>query len=693
MASHIKQDDLVSKIDELNRIAWEIRVSDSNKAAQYSREAIELSKKINYKLGLADGLSIEGFGFIRMSDFNKALVCLNQAKIIYESLKNVRGLAIVYEYKGIIERNLGNSATALEFIFKALELSQQSAFTDHETTNLYQLGVTYHHLADYDKALEYLYKSLSLARSLNFTLMEAYNLNIIGSIYFETNDYERALNYYKQGLAIRQQSGDKWGEAGSLDNIGFTYLKLKDYQRGIEYCKKSLEITRGTGDKKGQANALLHIAEIYKQSGDIKQATEFINESLIIRKQNGDKRGEAEIFLFLSSLNKDSPEKNNKVFEWLKEAAKLAEEIKALDLLNKSRFALYEYHKGTENFKEAIQQLEMHITIEKELHKNAIRQKVLNLEISHKAEETEKEAKVIRLKNDELTKLNKKIEKQKIKLEGALTDLKEAQAQLIQSEKMASLGELTAGIAHEIQNPLNFVINFSEINRELINELQQELANGKIEDVIVVLNNIKENEGKINHYGKRGDAIVKNMLQHSRRSAGKKEPTNINVLADEYLRLAYHGMRAKDKSFNAALKTYLDDTIGNINIVPQDIGRVMLNLINNAFYACTERSRSAVKEKNTLRQAQDDRYEPTVSISTKKINDAIEIKVADNGNGIPPKVLDKIFQPFFTTKPTGQGTGLGLSLSYDIVKAHGGELKVETKEGEGSVFIICLPFN
>ena len=264
-------------------------------------------------------------------------------------------------------------------------------------------------------------------------------------------------------------------------------------------------------------------------------------------------------------------------------------------------------------------------------------------------------------------------------IEKAYHELKTTQAQLIHSEKMASLGELTAGIAHEIQNPLNFVNNFSEVNKELVDELQQELKAGKVDDAIAISNNIKENEQKISHHGRRADAIVKGMLQHSRSSSGQKELTDINALCDEYLRLSYHGLRAKNKSFNAKFETDFDPSIGKINIVPQDIGRVILNLINNAFYT--------VDEKKKLNQ---NRYEPTVSVSTKKTNDKVAIKVSDNGNGIPQKVLDKIFQPFFTTKPTGQGTGLGLSLSYDIVKAHGGELKVETKESEGSEFIIIL---
>jgi signal transduction histidine kinase len=267
-------------------------------------------------------------------------------------------------------------------------------------------------------------------------------------------------------------------------------------------------------------------------------------------------------------------------------------------------------------------------------------------------------------------------------LQTTLNELKLTQQQLVQSEKMASLGELTAGIAHEIQNPLNFVNNFSDVNKELIEEMDEEIDKQNIQAVKEIAKDIKENEEKINHHGKRADAIVKGMLQHSRKSSGQKEPTDINALADEYLRLSYHGLRAKDKNFNATIETDFNKSIGKINMIPQDIGRVLLNLFNNAFYAVSER----------LRQAQpDSHYEPSVSVTTKKSENHIIVTVSDNGNGIPQKIVDKIFQPFFTTKPTGQGTGLGLSLSYDIVKAHGGEIKVESLEGEGTTFIIVLP--
>ena len=272
-------------------------------------------------------------------------------------------------------------------------------------------------------------------------------------------------------------------------------------------------------------------------------------------------------------------------------------------------------------------------------------------------------------------------------LEKTLSELKATQSQLIQSEKMASLGELTAGIAHEIQNPLNFVNNFSEVSKELLDEIKTELDNGNTSDAKDIADDVIKNLEKINHHGKRADAIVKGMLQHSRSSGGVKELTDINKLADEYLKLAYHGLRGKDKSFNATIQTNFDQTIGNINIIPQDIGSVLLNLYNNGFYAVNEKQ----KAESLKQKAESETYEPIVSVSTKRVEDKIVVSVKDNGNGIPQKIADKIFQPFFTTKPTGQGTGLGLSLSYDIIKAHGDEIKVNTIENEGTEFIIQLP--
>jgi len=308
-------------------------------------------------------------------------------------------------------------------------------------------------------------------------------------------------------------------------------------------------------------------------------------------------------------------------------------------------------------------------------------------EINHDVEENAKQ--VVQMSEEKKEQalnqqkiLQEEVNRQTAEIRTTLDHLKSTQSQLIQSEKMASLGELTAGIAHEIQNPLNFVNNFSEVSSELVKEMVEEVEKGNIEEVKSIAQDLVQNLEKINHHGNRAAAIVKGMLQHSRSSGGQNESTDINALSDEYLRLAYHGLRAKDKSFNATMKTNFDPTLPKIEVVPQDMGRVLLNLITNAFYAVNERSKKEEKG-----------FEPTVSITTQlTAHSQLQISIKDNGSGIPDAIKDKIFQPFFTTKPTGQGTGLGLSLAYDIVKAHGGEMKVETKEGEGSIFIISIPY-
>ena len=325
--------------------------------------------------------------------------------------------------------------------------------------------------------------------------------------------------------------------------------------------------------------------------------------------------------------------------------------------------------------------LSIYLALESSYTSRTLREKLVEVQqLSQQTVAQEQEKQQLLLHQNE--RLDKQVMERTASLNQSLQDLKATQAQLIQSEKMASLGELTAGIAHEIQNPLNFVNNFSETNVELLDEAQTELKAGNHDETASILKDIKENEKKINHHGRRADSIVKGMLEHSRSSKGEKQPTDLNKLADEYLRLSYHGLRAKDKSFNATIQTHFDESIEKVNIVPQDIGRVLLNLFNNAFWVVNEKKKHGGTE-----------YEPTVIVRTKRLNGKTEISVQDNGDGIPQHVIDKIFQPFFTTKPTGQGTGLGLSLSYDIVKAHGGEIRVETKEGEGSAFIIQMPCN
>ncbi|MEO8766207.1 MAG: ATP-binding protein [Ginsengibacter sp.] len=421
--------------------------------------------------------------------------------------------------------------------------------------------------------------------------------------------------------------------------------------------------------------------------------------------------------LYSDSGNGNTKKKQiDEVFENLDKGLAIAKEFGDLDKLQGGYYSLTMLDSTQGNYKQAFEHYKLYTLYRDSLMKEEAAKKTLQAKMQYefdkkeavaKAEQARKDAEQKRIKNmqyftiaglmvlvlvillialiqwrnsNQKKKANVLLQQQKEKVEETLSELKSTQSQLFYSEKMASLGELTAGIAHEIQNPLNFVNNFSEVNSELIDEMKNEMVKGNGQEALIIANDIKENEQKINHHGKRADAIVKGMLQHSRSSSGVKEPIDINALADEYLHLAWHGFRAKDNSFNTTMNTDFDKTIGKINIIPQDIGRVLLNLYNNAFYA--------VKQADHERT---ENYEPVVTVSTKKVGDTVEISVKDNGNGISQKVIDKIFQPFFTTKPTGQGTGLGLSLSYDIIKAHGGELKAQSAEGPGALFTIIIP--
>ena len=740
MDDEINIEFLQGKIDRLNKQAWEIRVNDSVQAHVMCKEAVDLAERIDYAKGKAEGYRTIGFCLIRLSKHQEALEYLDKSLPLFELLNDLNGQAAIFAFYGIIQCSFGNYAASLEFLFKFSELSQQTGNKEFESLSHYHLGVTYKYLGNYEQALDQFVKSLSIARSHNHPAPEAYSLNNIGLIYLETEDFTNALEYFYQGLVIRHASGDKWGEAGSLDNIGFTHSKLKDYDEALKYCTQALNISQDIGDKKGEGNAFFHLANILKEVADYNKAFECCNSSLTIRRANEDKKGEAEILLFLAELylrENFTEQPPQQAFELLNQALQLGQEIKALDLLAKIHLGYYEACKHFNRYQEATTHIETHISLSKEIHSNAINQKIQNLEISFNAEKSKKDAEIFRLRNVELANLFEESKKQKEEIQITLSELKSTQAQLIQSEKMASLGELTAGIAHEIQNPLNFVNNFSELNAELINEMRQEMEKGDLAEVKAILDNIEENEQKINHHGKRADAIVKGMLQHSQRGGEVKEPTDINALADEYLRLAYHarlndtvgqGLKAKDKSFNATLKTDFDETIGNINIIPRDIGRVLLNLYNNAFYAVSAKAKELSKAMNDQiatadavnekMKTADKTYEPKVIVTTRLVPasgnsllsagttptreslpagrhgaNSIIISVRDNGNGIPDKVLDKVFQPFFTTKPTGQGTGLGLSLSYDIIKAHQGKIDIKNTPGEGAEFIITLPIN
>jgi len=450
----------------------------------------------------------------------------------------------------------------------------------------------------------------------------------VGQLLMEEGKYQEALKEFILVNKLSKEANSERYFSIYMDSyIALCYQKLGDLKKSIFYGERSYKVGLYAESRWKIKNSLL-LSEVYEESGQFKKA-----------------------------------------FEYLK---KYKNHIK-------------------ENEEQAVANLESNLAIENFTQKN---------EQEKASYQQEKLIKQQEIKNQRwwlfsiaaallssvvflyfLYRNNQQKHKANTVLENTLTGLKSTQAQLIQSEKMASLGELTAGIAHEIQNPLNFVINFSELSKEMAEELLEEAQKPEIDKALIsgIATDIVENQEKINHHGNRASSIVKGMLEHSRSSSGKKELTDINALAAEYLRLAYHGLRAKDKSFNADFKTHFDSNLPKVEVVSQDIGRVLLNLINNAFQAVAE------KEKLGL-----EGYKPGLVVATQKTAKGIEISITDNGPGIPDEIKDKIFQPFFTTKDTGKGTGLGLSLAYDIVKAHGGELTVNSGLGEGSEFIISL---
>ena len=521
------------------------------------------------------------------------------------------------------------------------------------------------------------------------------NYLMMGNLWAQLGEREKQRSFYQEALKLGRSINN-----GKIIYHGYTSLAgILSPDSLIVFTNKGLKFAAAAGYKR-TGLSLTSLARAYADKGMWDSAFIFAHNSIAVNLANNYLRSLVNSYYRLSYLFGRQNNKDSSLFFAIKalEAARITGMPGALQLayqslssanqLNNKTDSAFKYEKLSNKLNDSLQNARIAGLTEyqKFAFNEQLRLKKLDEEKTSYAN-TMKMVGLIALLGGILVVVlilfrnNRQKQKANKILETALTNLKSTQSQLVQSEKMASLGELTAGIAHEIQNPLNFVNNFSEVNTELIKEMVEEVDKGNMAEVKAIAKDIQDNEEKINHHGKRADAIVKGMLQHSRSSSGVKEPTDINALCDEYLRLSYHGLRAKDKSFNSTIKTDFDNSIGNINIIPQDIGRVILNLITNAFYMVDEKKKAGV-----------DGYEPTVSITTKKVADKVFISVTDNGNGIPQKVLDKIFQPFFTTKPTGQGTGLGLSLSYDIVsKGHGGELKVETKEGEGTEFVIRLP--
>ena len=575
---------------------------------------------------------------------------------------------------------LGNYAESLKFANAGIEIAENSdceknvwRVTDYakdgdaHKARLYVLANLYEKLAylylasdNSDKALKSYFKALDIAKSVDDKVgLSFYNGNL-ADYYLGINKPDIALGHINKALFYCDQSGFSLYRGYYFTLLSYAYYEKKDILTSKKYAFEGLKTDKQQSNLRNLPYAYEALGLLYKELGKTDSGVYYMKLALNNFKTRGDKLGVNAVYQDLYNLYKSSG-RTDSAYTYLQRAKVLG------DSLNKAETAkLGQYLKVGFNEQLKVEALEK----EKEATQSRNRIYMLSAGIA-----------VFMLLALIFYRNNKHKQKANQVLEKTLNHLKATQAQLIQSEKMASLGELTAGIAHEIQNPLNFVNNFSDVNTELIEELRLGIERGDMEEVKAIAFDIQENEKKVNMHGKRADAIVKGMLQHSRASSTHKEPTDLNELADEYLRLAYHGLRAKDKSFNAELVTHFDEKLPLIDVVPQYIGRVILNLLNNAFYAIQQKAKTAGSG-----------YKPAVVVSTRSASDHVTVSVKDNGDGIPEAIKEKIMQPFFTTKPTGEGTGLGLSLSYDIiVKGHNGKININSKEGEGSEFIIDLP--
>ena len=649
----------------------------------YADSAISLSKELSFDRIVAGATENRGYGYLVRNKMDSAKNDFLTAMDIRKKIGDKRGIAQSYSSLGEYYKDVDSLPGSLENYFKSLQIFEELGNKKGMGETRSAISQIYLFQGNDSEALVNARLAAKIEQEAGYFSTTVDAKGYEGNIEFYRQHYELALEAYLYAIQLINSAdlrdynsgylymgiGDVYEKQGELEFIrGNHASSLQKYAQALAMYDSSKKKFNEFKRPELQSALGIHYAKIYIRYGQFDKAKALIKEFIRQPKYILNEADPGDAYASLSKV--DSAEGN---------------------------------------FKGAYMDYQIYIRKRDSISNIRNNTKLFQVEMQHGYDVRDAEAKLLQEKRDAVAletkskqnlaiftltiivlavlaialvqmRNNKAKQKANRRLESALTNLKSTQTQLIQSEKLASLGELTAGIAHEIQNPLNFVNNFSDINKDLLVEMKDEMDRENFKEAGEIANNIIENEKKINHHGKRAEAIVKGMLQHSHPGTGKKEATNINSLADEYLRLAYHGIRARNKSFKVVLKTDYDESIGKINIVPQDIGRVLLNLYNNAFYSVHEKERE-----------QSVGYEAKVIVMTRKVDGKIEIRVKDNGGGISRKIMDKIFQPFFTTKPTGQGTGLGLSIGYDIVKAHGGELKVEEMKVEEAEFVVKLP--
>jgi signal transduction histidine kinase len=709
---HPQQDTFrVNRLIALGKVAGSALSIEKQDEIAY--EAVYISKKFHYLKG-------EGYGLVNLADVKsqkgeqqRADSLLQEAGIIARKIPDQELLVNVLLGMGNIKRLNGENKLALSYFLRAevaahkLPNTKLLALCQDRLSDFYANA-----LADYLTALEWSYKSIKTSEAANCQPCLVRSWAGIASLYTSVSDSVNSLYYYKKALQANEKLGDKFTESILLNNIGEDYRINGNYAEAIKAYMGALAITKKPVDIEINESDL---ADAYEKQGNLPMAFKYGFSSHAASKKLGDDETRAWIdgILGHAYLKINKPDS---VLFYGEEGFAAAKKVGNIESLRDNSENLNKAYAMKKDFANAYKYLKLYVsypnTKSNDSIKNISNLTKYNYNLEKKQSQIaslnkEKELQgyfitsvlialglivvtvIVLVRNNRrqikanslLSKQKKLIEQQRDQTNLALSELKLTQNQLIQSEKMVSLGELTAGIAHEIQNPLNFVNNFSDVSKELLEEMMEELAKGDITEATSLANNVVQNLDKIHNHGKRADFIVKGMLMHSRHGTTGLQPTNLNMLVDEFLKLSYYGIRAKNKLFNADLVLNLDTGLPDVNVAQQDIGRVLLNLFNNAFYSIEQKQKTAGAE-----------YKPTIEVSTRLKNQFVEIRVRDNGNGIPENIRNKIMQPFFTTKPTGEGTGLGLSLSYDIVvQGHNGSIYVISKESEYAEFVITLP--
>jgi two-component system NtrC family sensor kinase len=569
------------------------------------------------------------------------------------------------------------------------------------------IGSNYRVRSDYASALENFFNALKINEEIGDKKGIAQNSGNIGIIFKTQNDYQSAMKYYRQALDMSQAINDNKGVAINLGNIGILYNTQKQYRKALEYEFRSLEIWRSLKNQKSVALWLGNIGIVYGDSGEYKMGLDYANQALAINEAMGNKKGIADNYRSLGAFYygiakdtvvkaADKPETLIRAKENLEKALALATELGDLRNLQEINDILSKVHELAGEHKQALANYRAYVLYKDSIFSMESKKMIANLEAKRESELSKKEIELLNKEHEQDQERSRRStiyfivglvilfvisallfsryqlkQRNNVQLQTAFENLKETQQQLVQQEKLASLGQMTAGIAHEIQNPLNFVINFSSVSKELVTELEAATSS---QEKVELMNMLKDNLSKIEFHGIRSDQIVKAMMMHSRTGPGEKAIADMNALCEEMINLASYSNTLENPGFNCRIERAFSPALPATWIVPQDISKVILNLLNNAFYA--------VREK---------RNDAKISVMTEQTGDTIKITVKDNGPGVSVVDREKIFQPFFTTKPAGEGTGLGLSISFDMIKAHGGEMKLNSPAEGGAEFIVILP--